>query len=62
MEEVGIGAELANYSSDIFWNGFNDGGPQAQGEYDIAEYSSVQNAFPDPDTDAFTCDQIVERG
>jgi peptide/nickel transport system substrate-binding protein len=58
-KEVGIGAELANYSSDIFWNGYNDGGPQAQGQYDVAEYSSVMNAYPDPDTDVFTCAQIV---
>ncbi len=43
---VGIGAELANYSSDIFWNGYNDGGPLALGDYDVAEYSSVQNAYP----------------
>jgi peptide/nickel transport system substrate-binding protein len=58
-QDVGIGAELANYSSDIFWNGYNDGGPQALGQYDVAEYSSVQNAYPDPDTDTFTCAQIV---
>jgi peptide/nickel transport system substrate-binding protein len=57
--EVGIGAELANYSSDIFWNRFNDGGPMALGDYDVAEYSSVQNAYPDPDTDVFTCAQVV---
>ena len=53
--EVGIGAELANYSSDIFWNGYNDGGPQSLGEYDVAEFSSSANAFPDPDTSAFKC-------
>jgi peptide/nickel transport system substrate-binding protein len=58
-KEVGIGAELANYSSDIFWNRFNDGGPMALGDYDVAEYSSVMNAYPDPDTDVFTCAQIV---
>jgi peptide/nickel transport system substrate-binding protein len=57
--EIGIGAELANYSSDIFWNRFNDGGPMALGEYDVAEYSSVMNAYPDPDTDVFTCGQVV---
>ena len=33
-KQVGIGAELENYSSDVFWNGFNDGGPQALGQYD----------------------------
>jgi peptide/nickel transport system substrate-binding protein len=57
-KEVGIGAELANYSSDIFWNGYNDGGPQALGQYDVAEFSSSANAFPDPDTSGFTCAQI----
>lgn len=45
---VGIGADVQNYSSDIYWNGYNDDGPQAQGNYDIAEYSSV-GSFPDPE-------------
>ncbi len=59
-KEIGIGAELVNYSSDVFWNGYNDGGPQAQGLYEIAEFSSVQNAFPDPDASSgWTCDEIV---
>ncbi len=57
---VGIGADLQNYSSDVYWNGYNDDGPQAQGLYDVAEYSSVQNAFPDPDASAgWACDQIA---
>jgi peptide/nickel transport system substrate-binding protein len=46
---VGIGTELVNYSSDVFFNGYGDGGPQAQGLYDIAEYSDV-GSFPDPDS------------
>jgi peptide/nickel transport system substrate-binding protein len=55
---IGIGVELANYSSDIYWNSYNDGGPQAKGEYDIAQYSSV-GAFPDPDVaGTWLCDQI----
>jgi peptide/nickel transport system substrate-binding protein len=55
---VGIGAELVNYSSDVYWNGYNDGGPQAQGLYDIAEYSSV-GSFPDPEASAnWLCEQI----
>lgn len=45
---VGIGAQLENYSSDVFWNSYNTGGPQAQGLYDIAQYSSV-GSFPDPE-------------
>ena len=60
--EVGIGAELANYSSDIFWNRFNDGGPMALGDYDVAEYSSVQNAYPDPDTDRLYVRASCQRG
>jgi peptide/nickel transport system substrate-binding protein len=56
--EVGIGAELVNHSSDIFWNSYADGGPQALGEYDIAEFSSV-GAFPDPEaSSSWLCDQI----
>lgn len=56
--EVGIGADLVNHSSDIFWNSYADGGPQALGEYDIAEYSSV-GAFPDPEASSnWLCDQI----
>ncbi|HSL42183.1 MAG TPA: peptide ABC transporter substrate-binding protein [Anaerolineales bacterium] len=56
---VGIGAELVNYSSDVYWNGYNDNGPQAQGLYDIAEYSSVSTSFPDPESsDNWLCDSI----
>lgn len=55
---VGIGADLQNYSSDIFWNGYNDNGPQAQGLYEIAEYSNV-GSFPDPEASSnWLCDQI----
>ena len=55
---VGIGAELVNYSSDVYWNGYNDGGPQAQGLYDIAEYSSV-GSFPDPEASSnWLCSEI----
>lgn len=55
---VGIGAELINHSSDIYWNSYTDGGPQAQGLYDIAEYSSV-GAFPDPEASGnWLCSEI----
>ncbi len=55
---VGIGAELVNYSSDVYWNGYNDNGPQAQGLYDIAEYSS-NPAFPDPEASSnWLCSEI----
>lgn len=56
--EVGIGAELVNHSSDIYWNSYGDGGPQALGEYEIAEYSS-SGSFPDPEASSnWLCDQI----
>jgi ABC-type transport system substrate-binding protein len=57
-KQVGIAADLVNYSSDVYWNGYNDGGPQAQGLYDIAEYSSV-GSFPDPEiSNNWLCSQI----
>jgi peptide/nickel transport system substrate-binding protein len=55
---VGIGAELQNHSSDIYWNSYNDNGPQAQGLYDIAQYSS-NPAFPDPEASSnWLCSEI----
>lgn len=54
---VGIGADLQNYSSDVYWNSYNDNGPQAMGEYDIAEYSS-NPSFPDPEASGnWLCDE-----
>jgi peptide/nickel transport system substrate-binding protein len=59
-QALGIGAELVNHSSDIFWNGYNDEGPQAQGEYDIAQYSSAPSGPPDPEASPnWMCDQIA---
>ena len=55
---VGIGAELQNHSSDVYWNSYNDNGPQAQGLYDIAQYSS-NPAFPDPEASSnWLCSEI----
>jgi peptide/nickel transport system substrate-binding protein len=57
--KVGIAADLVNYSSDVYFNGYKDGGPQALGKYEIAEYSSVPNSFPDPDSsDNWLCSGI----
>jgi len=56
--EVGVGAELINHSSDVFWNTYGDGGPQALGEYDVSEYSSSPS-FPDPEKSAnWLCSEI----
>jgi peptide/nickel transport system substrate-binding protein len=45
LAEVGVGLELSNVDSDIF---FATDGPAAQGEYDIMEWSDT-TYFPDPD-------------
>jgi peptide/nickel transport system substrate-binding protein len=55
--QVGIGSELVNYGDDYF-NGYADGGPQATGKYDIAEYSDIAG-YPDPDTAKFLCSEVV---
>lgn len=58
LNEVGIAVTLENHSSDIFWNSYGDDGPQAKGEYDIAQYSSV-GSFPDPEASQnWLCSQI----
>jgi peptide/nickel transport system substrate-binding protein len=58
LGEIGVELILENYPSDIYFNGYADGGPQATGQYDIAEFST-NTAFPDPDTSRFLCDQVV---
>jgi peptide/nickel transport system substrate-binding protein len=56
--QVGIKAELVNYGDDYF-NGYADGGPQATGQYDIAEYSST-GSFPDPEASVnWLCSEVV---
>ena len=56
--QVGIGAELVNYGDDYF-NGYADGGPQATGQYDIAEYSST-GSYPDPEASYnWLCSEVV---
>jgi peptide/nickel transport system substrate-binding protein len=58
LNEVGIAVTLENHSSDIFWNSYGDDGPQAKGEYDFAEYSSV-GSFPDPEASQnWLCEQV----
>lgn len=55
--ELGIGIELINYPSDVFFNGYAQGGPAAIGDFDIAQWSQT-GSFPDPNTTVFLCDQI----
>jgi peptide/nickel transport system substrate-binding protein len=58
LAEIGIELILEPYAADIFFNGYAQGGPAATGNYDIAEWSSSPDAFPDPDTSRFTCAEI----
>jgi peptide/nickel transport system substrate-binding protein len=56
--DLGVELLLDNYPSDIFFNGYADGGPIATGQYDIAQWSASPDGFPDPDTRRFTCAEI----
>lgn len=57
LADIGVELVLENYPSDIYFNGYADGGPAATGQYDIAQWSAT-TSFPDPDTSRFRCDQI----
>jgi len=58
LAEVGIEVIIENYESNVFFNGYAEGGPAATGQYEIAEWSSSPDAFPDPNTSRFQCDEI----
>ncbi|HEX2906398.1 MAG TPA: peptide ABC transporter substrate-binding protein, partial [Phototrophicaceae bacterium] len=55
--DIGVGVIIENYESNVFFNGYAEGGPVATGSYDIATWSSNPN-FPDPDTVRFQCSDI----
>lgn len=57
LAEVGVMVELFNYDSDIYFGGYEDGGPAATGELDIFQYSGTPN-FPDPDIAEWLCAEI----
>ncbi len=58
LAAVGIKVDLLNYESDIFFNGYDKGGPAATGQLDMFEYSTVPLSFPDPDVAEWRCDDI----
>ncbi|MBW7879831.1 MAG: peptide ABC transporter substrate-binding protein [Anaerolineae bacterium] len=55
--QIGIGTELINYPSDVYFNDYAAGGPISTGQYDIAELST-NPAFPDPDSARWLCSEI----
>lgn len=58
LAQVGIGVDLYNYETDILFGSYGDGGPVATGNYDIAQWSDLPGAFPDPDTAYWLCEEI----
>jgi len=58
LAEIGVGILIENYESNIFFNGYAEGGPVATGQYDIATWSSAPGDFPDPDTSRWICSEI----
>lgn len=58
LADVGIGTELQNYDSDIFFATYGDNGPTYNGDLDIYEWSDVPTAFPDPDIAYWLCSEI----
>ncbi|NWG18646.1 MAG: peptide ABC transporter substrate-binding protein [Chloroflexi bacterium] len=57
-QELGISMLIENYESGVFFGGYDEGGPAATGQYEIATWSSAPGGFPDPDTVRFECDYI----
>jgi peptide/nickel transport system substrate-binding protein len=58
LAEVGVKADIVNYSYDTIWNSYGDDGPIATGQYDIAQWSDGAYDYPDPNTPYFLCDQF----
>jgi ABC-type transport system substrate-binding protein len=55
--EIGIGTDLQNFDSDIFFAGYGENGPAATFQLDIFEYSNSP-AFPDADSVEWLCSEI----
>jgi peptide/nickel transport system substrate-binding protein len=58
LGQLGIRILIESHPGNVFFAGFADGGPVATGQYDLAQWSSSVDSFPDPDTTRFTCAQI----
>ena len=58
LQQLGIRLELSTYASDMFFSGYGEGGPVATGRYDIAQWTTAPDAFPDPDTAQWLCSEI----
>ena len=57
LADVGIGTELLNFDSDVYFATYAEGGPMSIGDLDMFEFSNV-TLWPDPDMVDFTCKEI----
>jgi peptide/nickel transport system substrate-binding protein len=57
LADVGVGTNLFNTDSDIFFGTYGDQGPTFTGELDIMQWSDV-SYFPDPDQAYWLCSEI----
>jgi peptide/nickel transport system substrate-binding protein len=58
LAQIGVGVELFDYDPDILFGSYGDNGPVATGNYDIAQWSDIPSAFPDPDSPYWLCAEI----
>jgi peptide/nickel transport system substrate-binding protein len=58
LERLGVAVDLYNHASDVFFSGYGDGGPAARGQYDLAQWTTAPDGFPDPDTAQWLCAEI----
>jgi peptide/nickel transport system substrate-binding protein len=58
LAEIGVGVDLFSFETDILFGSYGDGGPVAIGDYDIAQWSDIPLAFPDPDNPYWLCSEI----
>ncbi len=58
LADVGIKVDLLPNSQSVLWASFADGGPMANGKFDLSHFSDGMWYFPSPDTSYFICSQI----
>lgn len=58
LNELGIALELLDFDAEVFFAGYNEGGPAATGQLDIFQYAPRTKNYPDPGTNDFLCAQI----
>jgi len=57
LAQVGIKLDLQSFDSDLFFQGYGEGGPSANFSLDIIEYSDAPD-FPDPNKVTFLCSEV----